>query len=164
MKEPSHLRAFARPAFAQGTASSQLPFHTDLSRHLRVLCGSACMSQHYIHKHCVAPGMRTEYRVDKVPFFKHCEEFRMGRETVMGRRDKKSGKQRAYLREVPEGLQIDIQLDQPFPGMDAVSKYVGLCCLVRCRQGCCRGARSLHACGHGHIFMRVIVCRGDALT
>ena len=76
-------------------------------------------------------GMRTEYRVDKVPFFKHCEEFRMGRETVMGRRDKKSGQQRAYLREVPEGLQIDIQLDQPFPGIHPVSRCVGVCCLVR---------------------------------
>ncbi|KAK9843768.1 hypothetical protein WJX81_005588 [Elliptochloris bilobata] len=63
-----------------------------------------------------ADGMRTEYKVDKVPFFKHCEEFRLGRETVMGRRDKKSGQQRAFLREVPEGLQIDIQLEQPFPG------------------------------------------------
>lgn len=54
--------------------------------------------------------------MDKVPFFKHSEEFRLGRETIMGRRDKKSGQQRAFLREVPEGLQIDIQLEQPFPG------------------------------------------------
>ena len=63
-----------------------------------------------------ASGMRTEYKVDKVPFFKHSEEFRLGRETIMGRRDQKSGQQRAFLREVPEGLQIDIQLEQPFPG------------------------------------------------
>jgi hypothetical protein len=61
-------------------------------------------------------GMRTTYKVDKVPFFKHSEDFLLGRETVMGRRDKKGGEQRAFLREVPEGLQIDIQLEQPLPG------------------------------------------------
>lgn len=74
--------------------------------------------------------MRTEYRVDKVPFFKHCEEFRLGRETVMGRRDKKSGQQRAFLREVPEGLQIDIQLDQPFPGLSP--SCIVKVCLAQC--------------------------------
>ena len=74
-----------------------------------------------------ASGMRTEYKVDKVPFFKHSEEFRLGRETIMGRRDKKSGQQRAFLREVPEGLQIDIQLEQPFPGQLLLAQNRGCC-------------------------------------
>ena len=65
-------------------------------------------------------GMRTTYKVDKVPFFKHSEDFLLGRETVMGRRDKKGGEQRAFLREVPAGLQIDIQLEQPLPGEPAL--------------------------------------------
>lgn len=75
----------------------------------------SCKNRSLMQPH-TASGMRTEYKVDKVPFFKHSEEFRLGRETIMGRRDKKSGQQRAFLREVPEGLQIDIQLEQPFPG------------------------------------------------
>ena len=94
--------------------SKQVVYHVHLV--------SVPISQHYKYECCTAPGMRTEYRVDKVPFFKHCEEFRLGRETVMGRRDKKSGQQRAFLREVPEGLQIDIQLGQPFPGLALLSK------------------------------------------
>ena len=109
----------------------RLPLHKQEPRQLlftQLLAGTYVSSAYWPVCHstthntvCMAPGMRTEYRVDKVPFFKHCEEFRMGRETVMGRRDKKSGQQRAYLREVPEGLQIDIQLDQPFPGIHPVS-------------------------------------------
>ena len=60
--------------------------------------------------------MRVQFTVDKVPFYKHTEEFRLGQEVSMGRRDKKSGMQHAVLRAVPEGVQVDIKLDAPFSG------------------------------------------------
>ncbi|BDA50356.1 hypothetical protein COCOBI_16-0320 [Coccomyxa sp. Obi] len=61
-------------------------------------------------------SMRVQFTVDKVPFYKHTEEFRLGQEVSMSRRDKKSGMQHAVLRAVPEGVQVDIKLDAPFSG------------------------------------------------
>ena len=61
-------------------------------------------------------GMRVEYKVDKVPFFKHSENFRLGQEVTMGRRDKKAGQQHATLRKLPGAVHVDIQLDGPDTG------------------------------------------------
>ncbi len=60
--------------------------------------------------------MRVQFSVDKVPFYKHTEEFRLDKTVSMSRRDKKSGKQHAVLRSVPEGVQVQIKLDPPFSG------------------------------------------------
>ena len=61
--------------------------------------------------------MRVEYKVDKVPFFKHSEQFRLGQEVTMGRRDKKAGQQHATLRKTPSAVHVHIQLDGPDTGM-----------------------------------------------
>lgn len=60
--------------------------------------------------------MKVQFAVDRVPFYKHTEEFRLGEAVTMDRRDKKAGKQHAVLRAIPEGVQVDIQLDPPFAG------------------------------------------------
>lgn len=60
--------------------------------------------------------MRVQFTVDKVPFYKHTEEFRLDEIVSMNRRDKKSGMQHAVLRAVPEGVQVKIKLDPPFSG------------------------------------------------
>ncbi len=66
-----------------------------------------------------AAVMKVCYSVDRVPFYKHTEEFRLGEPVTMSRRDKKSGKQHALLRAIPEGVQVDIKLDPPFAGEDS---------------------------------------------
>ena len=70
--------------------------------------------------------------MDKVPFYKHTEEFRLGQTVSMSRRDKKSGKQHAVLRAVPEGIQVDIKLDPPFSGAAPHATCFVFCPWWRC--------------------------------
>lgn len=65
----------------------------------------------------VSAGMKVVYKVDNVPFYKHTEEFRLGRSISTSRRDKKPGQQHATIRPLQKGVEIDIQLDPPFSGI-----------------------------------------------
>jgi hypothetical protein len=60
--------------------------------------------------------MRVAYKVDKVPFYKHTEDFRWNQPVSMGRRDKKSGQQHATLRKLPGAVHVLIKLDAPDAG------------------------------------------------
>ena len=63
-----------------------------------------------------AAGMRVAYKVDKVPFYKHVEEFRLDQPVTMGRRDKKSGQQQALLKRLPDAVEVEIKLEGPDKG------------------------------------------------
>ena len=85
-----------------------------LLRHLQY-----CMHVPYILrvlKPNVFAGMKVVYKVDNVPFYKHKEEFRLGKSISSSRRDKKPGQQHATIRALQKGVEIDIQLDPPFSG------------------------------------------------
>ena len=60
--------------------------------------------------------MRVAYKVDKVPFYKHVEEFRLDQPVSMSRRDKKSGQQLALLKRLPDSVQVEIKLEGPDQG------------------------------------------------
>lgn len=60
--------------------------------------------------------MRVAYKVDKVPFYKHVEEFRLDQPVTMSRRDKKSGQQHALLKRLPDSVQVEIKLEGPDKG------------------------------------------------
>ncbi len=63
-------------------------------------------------------GLKVVYKVDNVPFYKHTEEFKLGQSVSMSRRDKKSGQQHAAMRALPKGVEVDIQLDPPYSGIE----------------------------------------------
>ena len=67
--------------------------------------------------------MKIIYKVDNVPFYKHTEEFRLGQNVSMSRRDKKQGQQHASMRALPQGVEVDIQLDPPFEGRDTGPRW-----------------------------------------
>ena len=74
--------------------------------------------------------MKVAYKVDNVPFYKHTEEFKLGQSVTMSRRDKKQGQQHAALRALPKGVEVDIQLDPPFSGIESQSLCIcGRCCV-----------------------------------
>jgi hypothetical protein len=75
--------------------------------------------------------LRVRFSVDRVPFYKHTEEFRLGEPVTMSRRDKKSGKQHAVLRTIPDGVEVDIRLDPPFEGVSSLTTCVGRVSLQR---------------------------------
>lgn len=89
-------------------------------RLLLLQCLQHCMLMPWIPRvlSCdVSAGMKVVYKVDNVPFYKHTEEFRLGRSISTSRRDKKPGQQHATIRPLQKGVEIDIQLDPPFSGI-----------------------------------------------